>query len=94
MCLLVLLSSPVFSFHFHRLPLRCPVVLNSLNDCAMELCEENADILIDEIRRELGTIFGYDPKSREVGITGAIDLVELDGPVLVVSLKGIVFNIE
>lgn len=64
---------------------------------------------MEEVRAELGTIFGYDQQSRNVGITGArlivpfrrrtvvihvpfnkgeIDLVEVDGPTIVVSLKG------
>lgn len=36
----------------------------------LELCEENVQLVIGEIRQELGTIFGYDPASKEVGITG------------------------
>eukprot|EP01031_Cornospumella_fuschlensis_P043204 gene43204-52812_t len=35
----------------------------------LELSEENLQVVLQEIRVELGTIFGYDPKSREVGIT-------------------------
>eukprot|EP01041_Mallomonas_annulata_P010750 gene10750-22459_t len=62
--------------------------LKALNDAVLELCEENANIVIEEIREELGTIFGYDPKSREVGITGEISFVEVEGPVIVVALKG------
>lgn len=62
--------------------------LKSLNDSPLELCDESVDIVLAELRRELGTIFGYDAKSREVGITGEIDLVEIDGPTLVVKLKG------
>ena len=42
----------------------------------------------DEVRRELGTVFGYDAKSRDVGISGAMDLVEVDGPTIVVKLTG------
>ena len=59
-----------------------------LNKPPMELCEENAMLVIDEIRQELGTIFGYTADSRAVGITGAIDLVEVDGPTIRVSLAG------
>lgn len=59
-----------------------------LNKPPMELCDENANIVIDEIRNELGTIFGYTADSRAVGITGAIELVEVDGPTIVVSLSG------
>jgi hypothetical protein len=59
-----------------------------LNDVPLELCEENVDAVLEEVRRELGTIFGYDARSREVGITGEIELVEIDGPTVVVMLKG------
>ena len=59
-----------------------------LNKEPLELCDENAALIIEEIRQELGTIFGYDAASREVGITGAIELVEVDGPTMVVSLSG------
>ena len=41
-----------------------------------------------ELKSELGTIFGYDKASRDVGITGEIELVEIDGPTISVSLKG------
>lgn len=54
----------------------------------LELCQENAELVIEEVRRELGTIFGYDPASQAVGITGAIELVEVDGPTISVSLSG------
>lgn len=54
----------------------------------LELCEENAVLVVEEMRKELGTIFGYDPKSREVGITGEIEFVECDGPSFSVSLSG------
>jgi hypothetical protein len=36
----------------------------------LELCEENVMMVLEEIKEELGTIFGYDPSSEEVGITG------------------------
>ena len=42
----------------------------SLKDPPMELCDENAVLVIEEIKYELGTIFGYDEESRKVGITG------------------------
>lgn len=81
-----------------------------LNDLSLELCDENADLVIEEIKNELGTIFGYDMGSRNVGITGQfynfnhlfillrflyiimyigeIELVEVDGPTIVIALKG------
>jgi hypothetical protein len=45
-------------------------LMGALNEPPMELCEENAEIAIEEVRQELGTIFGYDQGSRDVGITG------------------------
>ncbi|KAJ1433635.1 hypothetical protein B484DRAFT_306476, partial [Ochromonadaceae sp. CCMP2298] len=54
----------------------------------LELCEENAEIVIEEVRQELGTIFGYDQGSRDVGITGEIFLVDVEGPSISVALKG------
>mmetsp|Transcript_28423 Transcript_28423/g.62950 ORF Transcript_28423/g.62950 Transcript_28423/m.62950 type:complete len:129 (-) Transcript_28423:384-770(-) len=44
--------------------------MGALNEPPLELCEENAEIVIEEVRQELGTIFGYDQGSRDVGITG------------------------
>jgi len=60
----------------------------SLLDDPLELCEENAKLVIDEVRHELGTIFGYNSGSQEVGITGTIELVEVDGPTIRVALGG------
>ena len=62
--------------------------MSALNESPMELCEENAALVIEEVKAELGTIFGYDQGSRNVGITGAIALVEVDGPSIIVSLSG------
>lgn len=64
------------------------VEMSALNESPMELCEENAILVIEEVKAELGTIFGYDQGSRNVGITGAIELVEVDGPSIIVSLSG------
>jgi len=33
-------------------------------------------------------LFGYTAENRGVGITGGVDYVELDGPVVVLRLKG------
>lgn len=38
-------------------------------------------------REEIGTLFGYSAENRGVGITGGVDFVEMDGPVVVLSLK-------
>lgn len=39
-------------------------------------------------REEIGTLFGYSEENRGVGITGGVDFVELDGPSVILRLKG------
>ena len=78
------------SSNSHKYSLRntMTISMSALNQSPMELCEENAILVIEEVRNELGTIFGYDQGSKNVGITGAIELVEVDGPSIIVSLSG------
>ena len=52
------------------------------------LTEENAIAVLNECMDDLGTMFGSDPQSAKVGITGLVEFVELDGPILVVRLTG------
>ena len=52
------------------------------------LDEENAKAVLEECMEELGTLFGSNSESLDVGITGRVDFVELDGPILVISLGG------
>ena len=59
-----------------------------LDDLPLELCDENAEQVMNEVRSELGTIFGYDPASQAVGISGKIELIEIDGPTIKVALNG------
>jgi len=59
-----------------------------LDDLPLELCDESAEQVINEVRSELGTIFGYDPASQNVGISGKIELIEIDGPTIKVALNG------
>ena len=96
--LLVLLSSFIFSKSFECTRIRRVDVSGRMisrwmgggldSGESLELCEENAILVVEEMRRELGTIFGYDPKSREAGITGEIEFIECDGPSFSVSLSG------
>jgi hypothetical protein len=60
----------------------------SLPGSSLELSEENVLGLLSACRDELGTLFGYTAENRGVGITGGVDFVEMDGPVVVLSLKG------
>jgi hypothetical protein len=55
---------------------------------SLELTEDNVLGLLSACREELGTLFGYSEENRGVGITGGVDFIEMDGPVVILSLKG------
>ena len=55
---------------------------------ALPLEPETIQGLLAACREEIGTMFGYSAENRGVGITGGVDFVELDGPVVVLRLKG------
>ena len=61
---------------------------NTGQDEGLVLTEENVEAVLVDCRKELGTIFGYLEENRGVGITGTVDFVELEGPTVVVELKG------
>lgn len=53
--------SIVSSFSTINLKKRYTTLLHvSLNKPSLELCDENIAIVMDEIKSELGTLFGYD----------------------------------
>jgi len=54
----------------------------------LPLTQENVLGVLSACREEIGTLFGYSAENRGVGITGGVDFVELDGPIVVLSLKG------
>ena len=54
----------------------------------LELSEETVLGVLSACRQEIGTLFGYSAENRGVGITGGVDFVEMDGPVVVLRLKG------
>ena len=54
----------------------------------LELDEETVFRVLQACRQEIGTLFGYTAENRGVGITGGVDYVELDGPAVVLTLKG------
>lgn len=89
LALCVLISATGFTLHNNLKWQRLQTLfIRPLDDSPMELCDENALIVIDEVRKELGTIFGYDKASQAVGITGKIELIEVDGPTIYVALNG------
>jgi hypothetical protein len=54
----------------------------------LELSEDTVLGVLAACRNELGTLFGYSAENRGVGITGGVDYVDLDGPSVIVRLKG------
>lgn len=52
------------------------------------LTEQNVNQVLQEIKIELGSIFGNSKENRDVGITGDVQLVHLDGPIVVLRLQG------
>jgi len=46
------------------------------------------DSLLSACRIDLPTLFGYNPENLLVGITGSVDLIDLDGPVVVLTFGG------
>lgn len=54
----------------------------------MFLSEENVNVGLDEAKVKLGSIFGNSADNRNVGITGDAELASLDGPIVVLRLKG------
>jgi len=54
----------------------------------LELSEDTVLGVLAACRNELGTLFGYTAENRGVGITGGVDLVDLDGPTVIITLTG------
>ena len=53
-----------------------------------DLTTENVETVLQEARQKLSTVFGYVEESSNVGITGKVQLVEIDGACVVVRLGG------
>lgn len=66
---------------------RFPPYHTSLGE-TVPLDEDMIQRLLSACREEIGTLFGYTAENRAVGITGSIDLVDIEGPVLTVKLQG------
>ncbi|EKX46501.1 hypothetical protein GUITHDRAFT_152388 [Guillardia theta CCMP2712] len=54
----------------------------------LDLTEDNVQQALEESKEILGTMFGNSQENREIGITGDVQLVNLDGPFASVRLVG------
>lgn len=59
--LLLIAIASGFSVIYKRAPISLVILQGKLNEAPLELDEENAYKVIEEVKAELGTIFGYDP---------------------------------
>jgi len=53
----------------------------------LELCEENVALALEECKETVGTMFGNSEENLRVGITGDVELVDIDGPTVIIGLK-------
>ena len=54
----------------------------------MYLCDENVEKVLEGAREDMAAVFGYAGDSQKVGITGTVDLVEIEGPIVIIRLGG------
>lgn len=70
-----------------RLPLSPLCMSQTMNEEPLILTEENAAMVLQQAREELGTMFGYLKENQAVGITGEVELVGVEGISIIVRLK-------
>ena len=54
----------------------------------MYLCDENVEKVLEGAREDMAAVFGYAADSQKVGITGTVELVEIEGPIVIIRLGG------
>lgn len=85
-----------FAYNHLTRPSRCqqPVVSGTRTRhtiTSMEtliLTEDNVNIALNEVKEKLGSMFGNNADNVKVGITGDVQLASVDGPIVVLRLKG------
>lgn len=77
----------LFSISIRRRPASYgrPIIASSE---PMVLSEGNVNIALEEVKTKLGSMFGNSVENRDVGITGDVECASVDGPVVVLRLKG------
>ena len=83
---LLTLSTIVTSFAPRITPPRKHTMRHAVEE--MYLCDENVEKVLEGAREDMAAVFGYAADSQKVGITGTVDLVEIEGPVVIIRLGG------
>ena len=83
---LLTLSTIVASFAPRIAPQRRHTMRYAVEE--MYLCDENVEKVLEGAREDMAAVFGYAADSQKVGITGTVELVEIEGPVVIIRLGG------
>ena len=83
---MLMLSALVTSFAPRIAPPRQNTMRHAVEE--MYLCDENVEKVLEGAREDMAAVFGYAADSQKVGITGTVELVEIEGPVVIIRLGG------
>ena len=83
---LLLLSTIVAGFAPRIAPQRRHTARYAVEE--MYLCDENVEKVLEGAREDMAAVFGYAADSQKVGITGTVELVEIEGPIVIIRLGG------
>ena len=83
---LLMLSVLVLGFAPRIAPQRRQTMRSAVEE--MYLCDENVEKVLEGAREDMAAVFGYAADSQKVGITGTVELVEIEGPVVIIRLGG------